>query len=50
MSKYCGKDSLIEVVTPSGTLFHVRAPGTVALGDTVRMHVPVDRTLVYPSE
>jgi putative spermidine/putrescine transport system ATP-binding protein len=48
--EYCGRDSLLEVVTASGTLLHVRAPGAVALGDTVRMHIPVDRTLVYPSE
>jgi putative spermidine/putrescine transport system ATP-binding protein len=48
--EYCGRDSLLDVVTPSGTLLYVRASGTIALGDTVRVHVPVERALVYPGE
>jgi putative spermidine/putrescine transport system ATP-binding protein len=48
--EYCGRDSLLEVMTPSGTLLHVRAPVEVALGDTLNLHVPVERALVYPSE
>jgi putative spermidine/putrescine transport system ATP-binding protein len=48
--EYCGRDSLVDVVTASGTLLHVRATGTPSLGDTVQVHVPVERVLVYPSE
>ncbi|MEP6943947.1 MAG: ABC transporter ATP-binding protein [Betaproteobacteria bacterium] len=48
--EYAGRDSLLDVVTPSGTVLHVRATGMHALGDTVRVHVPVERALVYPGE
>jgi len=48
--EYCGRDSLLDVVTAGGTRLHVRAGGAVALGDTVRVHVPVERVLVYPTE
>jgi putative spermidine/putrescine transport system ATP-binding protein len=48
--EYCGRDSLLTVVTPSGTSLHVRAPTHVRLGDSVRLHVPVERALVYPSD
>ena len=48
--EYCGRDALLDVVTPSGTLLHVRGPVTTALRDTVRVHVPVERALVYPAE
>jgi putative spermidine/putrescine transport system ATP-binding protein len=46
--EYGGRDSLLDVVTPSGTLLHVRGPVTTARGDSVRVHVPVRRALVYP--
>jgi len=46
--EYCGRDSLVDVVTASGTRLHVRATMSPALGDQVRVHVPVDRVLVYP--
>ncbi len=46
--EYCGRDSLLDVVTASGTLLHVRGPITTRLGDAVRVHVPVERALVYP--
>ena len=46
--EYCGRDSLLDVVTPSGTLLHVRGPVTTALGDIVRVHVPIERVLAYP--
>ena len=46
--EYGGRDSLLDVVTPSGTLLHVRGPVTTARGDSVRVHVPVERALVYP--
>ncbi|HKE40871.1 MAG TPA: ABC transporter ATP-binding protein [Casimicrobiaceae bacterium] len=48
--EYCGRDSLIDVVTPSGVLLHVRAPTHIRLGENVRLHVPVERALVYPSD
>ena len=48
--EYCGRDSLVDVVTASGTLLHVRATGTPRVGDAVQVHVPVERTLVYPHE
>jgi putative spermidine/putrescine transport system ATP-binding protein len=48
--EYCGRDSLLDVVTASGTLLHVRAAEHVAMGDAVRVHVPVERALVYPSD
>jgi putative spermidine/putrescine transport system ATP-binding protein len=48
--EYCGRDSLIDVRTASGTLLHVRATGSPRLDDTVEVHVPVERVLVYPAE
>jgi putative spermidine/putrescine transport system ATP-binding protein len=48
--EYCGRDSLLDVVTAAGTMLHVRAPVTIAMGDQVRVHVPVERALVYPGE
>jgi putative spermidine/putrescine transport system ATP-binding protein len=48
--EYCGRDSLVDVVTSSGTMLHVRAATALALGDTVRIQVPVERALIYPTE
>jgi putative spermidine/putrescine transport system ATP-binding protein len=48
--EYSGRDSLLDVVTSSGTLLHVRGPVTTALDDIVRVYVPVERALVYPAE
>ena len=48
--EYNGRDSLLDVVTASGTVLHVRAGGAIRVGDTVRVHVPVERALVYPVE
>jgi putative spermidine/putrescine transport system ATP-binding protein len=48
--EYCGRDSLLDVITASGTLLHVRAPTHIAMGDAVRVHVPIERALVYPPE
>ena len=48
--EYCGRDSLVDLVTASGTRLYVRASGTPRLGDMVRVHIPVERTLVYPHE
>jgi putative spermidine/putrescine transport system ATP-binding protein len=48
--EYCGRDSLVDVVTASGTLLHVRATGTPLQGALVHVHVPAERVLVYPNE
>jgi putative spermidine/putrescine transport system ATP-binding protein len=48
--EYCGRDSLVDVVTASGTRLHVRATTSPRLGEEVRVHVPADRVLVYPAE
>jgi putative spermidine/putrescine transport system ATP-binding protein len=48
--EYGGRDSLVDVVTRSGTRLHVRAPVNVALGAEVLVHVPAERVLVYPAE
>jgi putative spermidine/putrescine transport system ATP-binding protein len=48
--EYCGRDSLVDVITASGTRLHVRANGTPQTGDIVHVHIPVERTLVYPHE
>jgi putative spermidine/putrescine transport system ATP-binding protein len=47
--EYCGRDSLVDVITASGTRLHVRATGSPALGDQVRVHAPPERVLVYPA-
>ena len=46
--EYCGRDSLVDVLTPGGTVFHVRAVRPPRLGETAHIQVPVDRALVYP--
>jgi len=48
--EYCGRDSLIDVKTPGGTLLHVRSVRQPALDDSVAVQVPVERALVYPAE
>jgi putative spermidine/putrescine transport system ATP-binding protein len=46
--EYGGRDSLVDVITNDGTRLHVRTHVPVAVGDTVRVHVPPERALVYP--
>ena len=46
--EYCGRDSLLDVTTGSGIRMHVRTNQRFATGETVRVHVPVERALVYP--
>ena len=48
--EYGGRDSLIEVVTASGTRLHLRSAAGVGVGDDVLVHVPPERALVYPAE
>jgi putative spermidine/putrescine transport system ATP-binding protein len=47
--EYCGRDSLVDFVAADGSRLHVRTTARVALGDTLRVHVPVERALVYPA-
>jgi len=47
--EYCGRDSLVDIVTASGALLHARSARPVALGENVRVHVPAERALVYPA-
>ena len=47
--EFCGRDSLLDVVTAGGVLLHVRSVRQPALGDNVLVHVPVERALVYPA-
>jgi len=48
--EYCGRDSLLSVVTSSGTLLHARAPPHIGTGENILLHVPVERALVYPTD
>ena len=48
--EYCGRDSLVDIVTASGTRLHVRANGIPQVGDIAHVYIPVERTLVYPHE
>jgi putative spermidine/putrescine transport system ATP-binding protein len=48
--EYAGRESLIDVVTPSGLRLIVRTSVPVQLGEAVRISVPVERALVYPAE
>jgi putative spermidine/putrescine transport system ATP-binding protein len=45
--EYCGRDSLLDIVIEGGAKLHVRAPPGVRGGDTIRVTVPSERTLVY---
>jgi putative spermidine/putrescine transport system ATP-binding protein len=47
--EYCGRDSLVDFVTADGTRLHVRTHVPMAVGENVRVHVPVERALVYRS-
>jgi putative spermidine/putrescine transport system ATP-binding protein len=46
--EYGGRDSLVDVVTTNGTRLHVRTHVPIAVGDSVQLHVPPERALVYP--
>jgi putative spermidine/putrescine transport system ATP-binding protein len=47
--EYCGRDSLVDVVTASGLRLHVRTTALPNLGDEVRIHAAPERVLVYPA-
>ena len=46
--EYGGRDSLVDVRTPGGTVIHVRAPNPPRVGEATHVVVPVARALVYP--
>jgi hypothetical protein len=48
--EYSGRESLIDVITQNGLKLIVRTAEPVRTGDDVRLHVPVERALVYPME
>jgi putative spermidine/putrescine transport system ATP-binding protein len=48
--EYSGRESLIDVLTQSGLKLTVRTAAPVRTGEDVRLHVPVERVLVYPME
>ncbi|MFO1305092.1 MAG: ABC transporter ATP-binding protein [Burkholderiales bacterium] len=48
--EYGGRDALVDIVTASGAMLHARGPVSLRRGETVSVHVPADRVLVYPAE
>ena len=46
--EYGGRDSLVDVRTPAGTVLHVRSAALPRLGAPAHFVVPVERALVYP--
>ena len=47
--EYCGRDFLVDVVTPAGT-FYLRTERRVEPGETVRLALPPERVLVFPAD
>jgi putative spermidine/putrescine transport system ATP-binding protein len=47
--EYCGRDSLVDFIAPDGTRLHFRTTANLALGETISVHVAVDRALIYPA-
>ncbi len=45
--EYAGRDSLVDLITPSGIRLYFRTTAPVASGQTIEVHVPTDRALVY---
>lgn len=45
--EYAGRDSLVDLVTPSGMRFYFRTSADVMPGESIKVHVPVARALVY---
>ena len=46
--EYCGRDSLIDVLTGGGVRLHARSARRVAAGAPLQLTVPRERVLVYP--
>jgi putative spermidine/putrescine transport system ATP-binding protein len=45
--EYCGRDYLVDVLTSSGLLLHVRTQKRVVAGDSLRLALPAERVLVF---
>ena len=48
--EYCGRDYLVDVVTSTGLLLHVRTQKRVVPGERLRLALPAERVLVFPPE
>jgi putative spermidine/putrescine transport system ATP-binding protein len=48
--EYCGRDYLVDVLTSSGQLLHVRTQKRVVAGEKLRLALPAERVLVFPPE
>jgi putative spermidine/putrescine transport system ATP-binding protein len=48
--EYCGRDYLVDVLTSSGLLLHVRTQKRVTAGERLRLALPAERVLVFPPE
>lgn len=48
--EYCGRDYLVDVLTSSGLLLHVRTQKRVVAGDRLRLTLPAERVLVFLPE
>lgn len=48
--EYCGRDYLVDVLTASGLLLHVRTQKRVVAGNRLRLTLPAERVLVFPPE
>jgi putative spermidine/putrescine transport system ATP-binding protein len=48
--EYCGRDYLVDVLTSSGLLLHVRTQKRVVAGENLRLALPAERVLVFPPE
>jgi putative spermidine/putrescine transport system ATP-binding protein len=47
--EYCGRDYLVDVVTPAGT-FYLRSERRVTADETVELSIAPERVLVFPAE
>ena len=47
--EYCGRDYLVDVVTPAGTLY-LRSERRVSPDETVELSIAPERVLVFPAE
>jgi putative spermidine/putrescine transport system ATP-binding protein len=48
--EYAGRESLADVITPSGAKLIVRTAVPIKAGDDIHLHVAPERALVYPAE
>ena len=47
--EYCGRDYLVDVVTPVGTLY-LRTDRRVSTGEVVQLSIAPERVLVFPPD